>query len=317
MKPNLLLIGTVTDVMMIRFTAEFTVHPLPAPDHLQGFLDTTGPSVVAVATNGHDGMPAKIMAGLPNLKIIASYGVGYDAIDADAAAARGIVVTHTPNVLNDEVANTAIMLWLAVSRNMVTNDAYVRAGRWATEGSAPLSRSVQDRTVGILGLGRIGQAIADRLAMFNSTVVYHSRSEKGVPYRYYSDLTEMAAASDVLICITPGGPATQGIVNKQVIEALGPNGILINVSRGSVVDEPELVRALQDGHLGGAGLDVFENEPQVPEALLTMDNVVLQPHIGSATVETRKAMGDLTCANLSQFLKDGKTLTPVPECSQL
>lgn len=317
MKPDLLLIGTVTDVMMTRFTDEFTVHPLPAADELQGFLDTTGPSVVAVATNGHNGMPAEIMAGLPDLKIISSYGVGYDAIDADAAAARGIVVTHTPNVLNDEVANTAIMLWLAVSRNLVPNDAYVRAGRWLTEGNTPLSRSVQDRTVGILGLGRIGQAIADRLAMFNSTVVYHSRSKKDVPYRYYGDLTEMAAASDVLICITPGGASTQGIVNKQVIEALGPEGILINVSRGSVVDEPEMVKALQDGRLCGAGLDVFDKEPQVPQELFALDNVVLQPHIGSATVETRKAMGDLTCDNLSQFLKDGKTLTPVPECSQL
>ncbi len=317
MKPDLLLIGTVTDIMMTRFTDEFTVHPLPAPDELQAFLDTTGPSVVAVATNGHNGMPAEIMAGLPNLKIISSYGVGYDAIDADAAAARGIVVTHTPNVLNDEVANTAIMLWLAVSRNLVPNDTYVRAGRWAAEGNTPLSRSVQDRTVGILGLGRIGQAIADRLAMFNSTVVYHSRSEKDVSYRYYGDLTEMAATSDVLICITPGGASTQGIVNKQVIEALGPEGILINVSRGSVVDEPEMVKALQDGRLGGAGLDVFDKEPQVPAELFTLDNVVLQPHIGSATVETRKAMGDLTCDNLSQFLKDGTTQTPVPECSAL
>ncbi len=317
MKPDLLLLGSVTDVMMQRFTDEFTVHPLPAADELQAFLDTTGPSVVAVATNGHDGLPAHIMAGLPNLKIVSSYGVGYDAIDANAAAARGIVVTHTPNVLNDEVANTAIMLWLAVSRNLVPNDAYVRAGRWVAEGNTPLSRSVQDRTVGILGLGRIGQAIADRLAMFNATVVYHSRSEKDVPYQYYGDLTEMAAASDVLICITPGGASTQGIVNKQVIEALGSEGILINVSRGSVIDEPEMVKALQDGRLGGAGLDVFDKEPQVPEDLFALDNVVLQPHIGSATVETRKAMGNLTCDNLSQFLKDGTTQTPVPECSEL
>lgn len=317
MKPDLLLLGTVTDIMMTRFTEEFTVHPLPAPDQLQAFLDTTGKSVVAVATNGHDGLPANIMAGLPNLKIVSSYGVGYDAIDANAAAERGIVVTHTPNVLNDEVANTAIMLWLAVSRDLVPNDAYVRSGRWPTEGNSPLSRSVQDRTVGILGLGRIGQAIADRLAMFNATVVYHSRSEKDVPYQYYGDLTEMASASDVLICITPGGASTQGIVNKDVIEALGAEGILINVSRGSVIDEPEMVKALQDGRLGGAGLDVFDKEPQVPEELFALNNVVLQPHIGSATVETRKAMGQLTCDNLSQFQKDGTTLTPVPECSQL
>lgn len=317
MKPDLLLIGNVTDRMMQRFTAEFTVHPLPGDDALAGFLSETGPSITAVATDGHYGVRPDIMAGLPNLKIISSYGVGYDAIDAPAAAARGIIVAHTPNVLNDEVANTTIMLWLAVSRNLVTNDTYVRAGKWESLGSAPLSRSVQDRTVGILGLGRIGQAIADRVAMFNGTVVYHSRTEKAVPYQYYGDLTEMAAASDVLVCITPGGPETRHLVNEQVLTALGPEGILINVSRGSVVDEQAMVRALQNGTLGGAGLDVFDKEPVVPPELFAMDNVVLQPHIGSATVETRQAMGDLTCDNLSQFLKDGSVLTPVPECSHL
>lgn len=317
MKPDLLLIGTVTDRMMQRFTAEFTVHPLPGDDALAGFLAKTGPSIAAVATNGHSGLPSHIMDGLPNLKIVSSYGVGYDAIDAPAAAARGIVITHTPDVLNDEVANTAIMLWLAVSRNLLVDDAYVRAGQWVTKGYAPLSRSVQDRTVGILGLGRIGQAIADRVAMFNGTVVYHTRTKKDVPYQYYDDLTDMAAACDILVCITPGGPATKHLVNEQVLTALGPDGILINVSRGSVVDEPALVKALQNGTLGGAGLDVFDQEPVVPTELFDMDNVVLLPHAGSATVETRQAMGDLTCDNLSQFLKDGTTVTPVPECSHL
>lgn len=317
MKPDLLLIGNVTDRMMARFEAEFNVHPLPGDDDLPGFLAETGASVTAVATDGHYGVRPDIMAGLPNLKIVSSYGVGYDAIDAPAAAARGIVVTHTPNVLNDEVANTTIMLWLAVSRNLVTNDAYVRSGGWERDGAAPLSKSVQNRTVGILGLGRIGQAIADRVAMFDGTVVYHSRSQKDVPFQYYGSLTEMATASDVLICITPGGPETRHLVNEEVLTALGPDGILINVSRGSVVDEPALVRALQNGTLGGAGLDVFDKEPVVPAELFKMDNVVLQPHIGSATVETRQAMGDLTCDNLSQFLKDGTTLTPVPECRHL
>lgn len=317
MKPDLLLIGNVTDRMMARFEAEFNVHPLPGDDDLPGFLAETGASITAVATDGHYGVRPDIMAGLPNLKIVSSYGVGYDAIDAPAAAARGIVVTHTPNVLNDEVANTTIMLWLAVSRNLVTNDAYVRSGAWERDGAAPLSKSVQNRTVGILGLGRIGQAIAERVAMFDGTVVYHSRGQKDVPYQYYGDLTEMAAACDVLICITPGGPETRHLVNEEVLTALGPDGILINVSRGSVVDEPALVRALQNGTVGGAGLDVFDKEPVVPAELFKMDNVVLQPHIGSATVETRQAMGDLTCDNLSQFLKDGTTLTPVPECRHL
>ncbi|MCL4123350.1 UNVERIFIED_CONTAM: hypothetical protein GTU68_015556 [Idotea baltica] len=257
------------------------------------------------------------MAALPNLKIVSSYGVGYDAIDANAAAERGIIVTHTPNVLNDEVANTALLLWFAVSRRLVPNDAYVRAGRWENEGSTPLTHSVQGRTVGIVGLGRIGQAIADRLAVFDSTVVYHSRSDKNVSYRYYADLAEMAADSDVLICITPGGAATKHLISEQVIDALGPDGILVNVSRGSVVDETAMIKALREGRLGGAGLDVFEQEPKVPTELYTMDNVVLQPHVGSATHETRQAMGDLTCDNLSQWLKDSTTVTPVPECKDL
>lgn len=316
-KPDLLMIGSVTDRMMARLTADFTVHALSdQPDQAQ-FLADHGVAITAVLTNGHDGLRPDLMVALPNLKIVSSYGVGYDAIDANAAAERGIIVTHTPNVLNDEVANTALLLWFAVSRRLVPNDAYVRAGRWENEGSTPLTRSVQGRTVGIVGLGRIGQAIADRLAVFDSTVVYHSRSDKKVSYRYYADLAEMAADSDVLICITPGGAATKHLISEQVIDALGPDGILVNVSRGSVVDETAMIKALREGRLGGAGLDVFEQEPKVPTELYTMDNVVLQPHVGSATHETRQAMGDLTCDNLSQWLKDGTTVTPVPECKDL
>lgn len=317
MKPDLLLIGSVTDRMMSRITAEFTVHALNRQTDEAGFLAEHGDSITAVMTNGGIGLRPDLMAALPNLKVVSSNGVGYDSIDANAAAARGIVVTHTPGVLNDEVANTALILWFAVSRRIVRDDSYVRAGRWEKEGSAPLTRSVQGRTVGIVGLGRIGQAIADRLGVFDSTVVYHSRSKKDVSYRYYADLTEMAADCDVLICITPGGEGTQHLINAEVIDALGSEGILVNVSRGSVVDETALVAALKSGRLGGAGLDVFEHEPKVPADLLTMENVVLLPHVGSATVETRQAMGDLTCDNLSQWLKDGTTLTPVPECRHL
>lgn len=317
MKPNLLMIGNGSDRILDRLSAEFTLHFLGKIDDLAAFFAETGPSVEYVMTNGHDGVRPEILDGLPNLKVISSYGVGYDAIDADACAARGIVVTHTPNVLNDEVANTAILLWLATSRKLVQADNYLRAGRWLADGAFPLTRSVQDRTVGILGLGRIGQAIADRLAMFNSTIVYHSRSKKDVEYTYYDDLTAMAADCDVLICITPGGEETRGIVSAEVMNALGSEGILINVARGSVIDEPAMVTALQEGRLGGAGLDVFDQEPIVPEALFEMDNVVLQPHVGSATVETRQAMGDLTCDNLVQFKLNGTTVTPVPECAHL
>lgn len=317
MKPTLLQIGQLTDRMRSQLDPEFTIVPLPDQDAQAAFLAEHADAITAVINVGHYGVPPNLMAALPNLRMISSYGVGYDTIDADAAAARGIVVTHTPDVLNDEVANTAILLWFAVSRRLVPYDAYVRAGRWEKEGNTPLTHSVQGRTVGIVGLGRIGQAIADRLAVFDGKVVYHARSPKDVPYTYYADLTEMASASDVLIVITPGGPATKHLVNAHVIDALGPEGILVNVARGTVVDEAALVSALQDGRLGGAGLDVFEEEPKVPSELFGMDNVVLQPHVGSATNETRQAMGDLTCENLTQWLKDGTTVTPVPECKHL
>jgi lactate dehydrogenase-like 2-hydroxyacid dehydrogenase len=317
MAPKLLQIGPLTERMKSHLEAEFEIVPLPMDDTQAAFIAEHAESFTAVVNVGHYGVPPDLMAALTNLKIISNYGVGYDTIDAAAAAKRGIVVTHTPEVLNDEVANTAILLWFAVSRRLVPYDAYVRAGRWEKEGNTPLTHSVQGRTVGIVGLGRIGQAIADRLAVFDATVVYHARSEKDVPYRYYGDLTEMAKECDVMIVITPGGPETKHLVNSDVIAALGPEGILVNVARGTVVDETALVQALKDGKLGGAGLDVFEAEPKVPEALFAMDNVVLQPHVGSATHETRQAMGDLTCENLTRWLKDGTTITPVPECKDL
>lgn len=311
MKPGLLQIGGVTERMRARLEAEFTVYPL------DGDWQAAASDIVAILTNGHDGVAPDVMAALPALKVISCYGVGYDAIDAVEAARRGILVSHTPGVLNDEVANTAILLWMAVARRLVPLDAYVRAGRWVSEGNAALTRTTQGKTVGIVGLGRIGQAIADRLDVFGARVLYHARSEKDVPYAYFADLTAMAAEADCLIVITPGGVQTRHLVNAEVLDALGPEGILVNVARGSVVDEAALVTALQDGRLGGAGLDVFDAEPQVPEALFAMENVVLQPHVGSATVETRQAMGDLSCDNLSRYLADGSVLTPVPECAPL
>lgn len=318
MKPGLLQIGGVTERMTKRLEAEFDIHVLPKDAGQRAtFLEARAQQIAAVLTNGHDGVPPAIMSALPNLKVISSYGVGYDAIDAGAAAERGIVVAHTPDVLNDDVANTAILLWLATSRKLVANDGYVRAGRWLAEGAAPLTASTQNRKVGIVGLGRIGQAIADRLPVFGAEIVYHSRSQKDVPYTYYADPVEMARDCDVLICITPGGAGTRHLVSAAVIDALGPQGILVNVARGSVVDEAAMVAALAEGRLGGAGLDVFEEEPKVPEALFAMENVTLQPHVGSATRETRQAMGDLSCDNLSAFFRDGKALRPVPECAHL
>ncbi|MFK7763461.1 MAG: 2-hydroxyacid dehydrogenase [Roseobacter sp.] len=307
---DLLQIGGITDVMRSRLDAAFSIHKLSDGGY-------PAEAITHIATNGHDGVPADVMAALPNLKMISCYGVGYDAIDVAAAKARGIMVTHTPNVLNAEVATTAVMLMMACYRELLRDDAWARSGNWECKGNAPLTRSVDNQTVGILGLGRIGQAIADKLAPFGTTIVYHSRSPKDVSYTYYADLTEMAAAVDCLICITPGGPATNKIVNRAVLDALGPQGTLINVSRGSVVDEAALVAALQEGRLGWAGLDVFEAEPKVPDALKALPNAVLLPHVGSATVETRAAMGGLTVDNLLQHLQDGSVVSPVPECADM
>ncbi len=308
--PDLLQIGGITDVMRERLEAEFTIHKLADGNY-------PAEAITHIATNGHDGVPPDVMSALPNLKMVSCYGVGYDAINVDAAKAKGVMVTHTPNVLNAEVATTAIMLMMACYREILRDDAWVRSGDWETKGNAPLTRSVDNQTVGILGLGRIGQAIADKLAPFGTKIVYHSRSKKDVEYQYYDNLTDMARAVDCLICITPGGASTRKIVNREVMDALGPNGTIVNVSRGSVVDEEALVAALQEGRLGWAGLDVFEAEPKVPAALRALSNVVLLPHVGSATVETRAAMGALTVDNLLQHLVDGTVISSVPECAEM
>ena len=314
---ELLLIGDVTDTMRARLAAKFTIHELADMADPLAWLSIHGTKIQYVSTNGHDGIRPEYVEAMPNLKLISCYGVGYDAIDTAQAVSRGIWVTHTPNVLNAEVATTALMLMLACYRNLLADDAYVRSGKWQTDGNAPLTRTADNRTVGIVGLGRIGQAIADKLAPFNAKILYHARNEKPVKYTYYSDLTEMARDSEVLICITPGGPSTQKLVNADVINALGPKGILINVSRGSVVDETALIAALEEGRLGAAGLDVFEQEPKVPAALRALSNVVLLPHVGSATHETRAVMGALTVDNLLQHFEQGTVISPVPECAKM
>ena len=314
---ELLLIGDVTDTMRARLAAKFTIHELADMADPLEWLSIHGAKIQYVSTNGQDGIRPEYVEAMPNLKLISCYGVGYDAIDTAQAVSRGIWVTHTPNVLNAEVATTALMLMLACYRNLLADDAYVRSGKWQTDGNAPLTRTADNRTVGIVGLGRIGQAIADKLAPFNAKILYHARNEKPVKYTYYSNLTEMARDSEVLICITPGGPSTQKLVNADVINALGPKGILINVSRGSVVDETALIAALEEGRLGAAGLDVFEQEPKVPAALRALSNVVLLPHVGSATHETRAAMGALTVDNLLQHFEQGTVISPVPECAKM
>ncbi len=313
--PNLLVIGGgMSPPMQAALEQKFTIHQLAKQADEQAWLAANGADMTYVLTDGHWGVRPDVMKHLPSIEVISCYGVGYDNIDAADCAGRGIVVTHTPNVLNAEVANTALMLWLATSRRLVRDDRLVRSGKWP-EGNAALTHSIDDRKVGILGLGRIGEELARRLAVFNADISYHSRNKKpDVAYRYYDSLLDMARDVDVFFCITPGGAATHHLVNRDVMDALGPDGTLINVGRGTVVDEVELVKALQDGRLGNAGLDVFEKEPQVPAALFEMDQVTLLPHVGSATVETRAAMGNLAVENLTQFLANKTVISPVPEC---
>ena len=289
----------------------YRVHRLYEADDRLRFLDEVGNDIRAIATDGHAGASAQIMDALPNLEIISCLGVGVDAIDLPHAAVRNVIVTNTPDVLNDDVANLAIGLLLAASRGMVTGDRYVRDREWL-KGNMPLMRSIRDKPVGILGLGRIGKDIAHKLEIFGCNILYHGRNEQpDQPYRYYADLVEMAKDSDYLIVICPANDETRNIVDRQVMNALGPEGTLINIARGSVVDEPELVAALGEGRLGGAALDVFADEPRVPEALFSMENVILQPHIGSATVETRQAMGDLVTKNLALHFSGQPVVTPV------
>ncbi len=315
-KTRLLLLGSPADRYIDRLAAGFDMTQAASPDAFEAAL-ATGAGIEAIAMFGHWVISAEVLDVLPDLKIISNFGVGYDTIDAGEAAARGILVSHTPTVLNEEVADTTLMLWLAVSRELLPSERWARSGDWAAKGAYPLTRTIRNRTVGILGMGRIGQEIASTIQPFNPTILYHTRSPKNVAFEYVGDLVEMARRSDVLIVITPGGTATKHLVNAEVIDALGPDGILINVARGTVVDEAALTAALTEGRLGGAGLDVFEEEPKIMEGLTSLNNVVLLPHVGSATLETREMMGDLVCDNLDQWAADGTVKTPVPECADL
>jgi lactate dehydrogenase-like 2-hydroxyacid dehydrogenase len=250
----------------------------------------------------------------PKLRFIASFGAGYDKIDLASAAKRGIVVTNTPGATDNCVADMAMTLVLATTRRLLAGDRYVRSGDWQSKGMFPLTRSATGRRLGILGLGRIGSAIAKRALGFNMMIGYHSRRKvEGAPYTYYASPGELAAASDILVVSTSGGPATARLVDAQVIAALGPSGVLINVSRGSVVDEVALIDALQSGRLAAAGLDVFEREPLDPASPLTsMENVTLMPHRGSASLETFAAMARMVVANLHTHFEGRAPLNPIP-----
>jgi hydroxypyruvate reductase len=271
-------------------------------------------SIRAIAAGGESRVDAALIAGLPALEIISVMGVGYDGIDVAAAKARGVVVTHTPDVLNDDVADLAIGLMLATSRQIAAADRFVRAGQWS-DGPMPLARKMSGARLGLVGMGRIGQAIAARATAFGMPVAYTARSAKPqLSYRYLASALALAAESDFLVVITPGGAGTRKLIDAPVLEALGKKGILVNVARGSVVDETALIDALERGVIAGAGLDVFENEPHVPERLRALPHVVLTPHVGSATGQTRQAMADLAMNNLRARLAGEAPLTPVPEC---
>jgi len=290
---------------------DFTVHKLWQAKDRAALVAEVGGRIRGIQTTGGHGADAGLIAALPRLEIISCFGVGVDAVDLDAAKQRGVIVTNTPDVLNECVADLAMGLTLATLRRISLGDRYVRGGSWL-KGALPLAEKVGGKTMGILGYGRIGKAIAKRAEAFGMRIVYHGRKpQAGVAHKYYASLTGMARDCDVLMVICPGGAATHHIVNAEVLKALGPEGTLINVARGSVVDEPALVSALADGSLGAAGLDVFESEPKVPEALFALDQVVLQPHVASATHGTRKAMGDLTVDNLRAHFSGRPVLTPV------
>ena len=275
-------------------------------------LRDAGRQVRGLVQGGGTVTPTELLDALPALEIISVFGVGYDGVPTDYCKRRGIKVTNTPDVLTDDVADVAVGLILMTGRGFVRANRFVHAGEWLQRGPE-LSTKLGGRTVGILGLGRIGKAIAQRVQAMQMDVAYTGRNPQDVPYRYVPDLEALARASDFLVVACPGGAATRHLVDERVLAALGSQGTLVNIARGSIVDEGALVRALQAGTIKAAGLDVFDNEPNIPAALLAMDNVVLLPHVGSATRETRQAMGDLCKANLDRWFDAGSVLTLIPE----
>jgi hydroxypyruvate reductase len=301
------LVGPTDRTLFEALQRAYVVHPLWKTDDPTHSVPA---DLTAIVTDGRHGASASVIQSLAKLRLIACHGVGVDAIDLDIARRRGVAVTTTPDVLTDDVADLAVALMLAVSRQIARGDAYARSGRWGRD-AFPLGRRVSGKTAGIVGLGRIGRAVASRLTAFNMRVAYASRRRTTDSYEYFDDLSALARHVQYLIVTAPGGAATLGIISKEVLEALGPDGVLINVARGSVVDESALVEALLNDRLAGAGLDVFANEPSIPEALKTMPNVVLEPHQGSATVESRAAMTALVMDNLAAHFAGKPLISPL------
>jgi lactate dehydrogenase-like 2-hydroxyacid dehydrogenase len=311
MKPEIILTAQGHAGTMATLQAQFICHKFFEAPEKKSFLEKHSGAVRGLATFGPLPVDGKLMDALPKLEIISNFGVGVDAINLADAKARGIIVTNTPDVLNDCVADTALALVLMTLRKFPQSETYLRAGKWAANGPYPLTSSAGGKTLGILGLGRIGEAIAKRALACDMRIRYHNRRKKDVPYPYDPDPVTLARNCDVLMVVTPGGPETQRMINAAVLDALGPDGHLVNIARGSVVDEPVLLRYLQEKRIAGAGLDVFADEPRIPSAFFSLDNAVLLPHVGSATVETRKAMGDLQVENLRRHFSGQPVLTRV------
>ena len=307
--PNVMLVSQVMPYMAQALNEQYVVHE---KDHI------TDPNALqrirAIVGGGDSKVEAKLMALLPNLEMISVVGVGYDGVDVKAALDRGVRISHTPNVLNDDVADLAMAHLLNVSRRLPQADRFVRNSDWV-DGPFPLSRKLSGSRLGLVGMGRIGQAIAKRALAFDMHISYTARSPKGeLPYSFHATPEALAANVDFLLVITPGGPGTKHLINASVLKALGAKGYLINVARGSVVDEAALIEALQKKQIAGAGLDVFADEPKVSAELRNLQNVVLTPHVGSATFETRKAMSDLALANLKAHFSGEPLVSPIPEC---
>jgi lactate dehydrogenase-like 2-hydroxyacid dehydrogenase len=316
-KPAVLLTGPMMELISDQLAKVFTLHQLEELAQHEALLTKVAGDIRAVCTGGHTGVKteAALIARLPNLKIIANFGVGYDTVDVAAAAKRGVIVTNTPDVLTEEVADTAIGLLLMTLREFTRAENYLRQGRWVKEGDYRLTpASLRDREVGMVGYGRIGKAIARRIEAFGVPISYFGRHKQdNVRYRYFDNLVEMAKNVDTLVVITPGGRETENLINAQVLQALGPRGILINVARGTVVDEKALIKALRERTIFAAGLDVYRDEPNIDTELMALDNAVLLPHVGSASVYTRNQMGQLVVDNLVAFANGQPPKTPVVE----
>lgn len=294
-----------------------TLHKTFEATDPEAAIDAVADKIRGLAIGGFK-VDETLLDRFPNLEVISNFGVGYDSIDAAMCGQRGIMVTNTPDVLSDEVADTALGLMIMTVRELSAAERWLRAGNWKPGQNYPLTKAtLQGRTLGILGLGRIGKAIATRAEAFGMTVHYHGRTkQEDVSYPYHATLKELAEACDTLMLVAPGGASTRHMVNAEILEALGPSGILINVGRGTVVDEAALIEALRSGTILSAGLDVFEDEPSVPQALIEMENAVLLPHVASASVHTRDAMGQLVVDNMSSWFSSGKVLTAVAETPQ-